>query len=70
MANQLRTVADIVADLQKLPQNLPVLVGCHYDNDDGLTYRVGVGVVNVEHSEAEFYYQTEPPDGFQAVTIC
>lgn len=66
-----RTVADLVAALQRLPQNLPVLAGCHYDNDDGFTTNVSVNVQTVSHSEDRFYGWADPtdPGAFQAVTV-
>lgn len=67
----IRTVADLVAELQKQPQDLPVLVGCHFDNDNGLTDRVGVALEDVEHSEGEFYMSADPSwsNTFKAVTV-
>ena len=67
----IRTVGDLVAELLKQPQDLPVLVGCHYDNDDGLTDQVGVRHAIVAHSEGEFHIEVEPPwaGAFQAVTV-
>lgn len=67
-----RTVADIINDLSKLPQDLPVLVGCHFDNDDGLTNEVDVRMSHVAHSEDRFFTEWDPAWGgptFQAVTI-
>lgn len=71
MATPHRTVADLVADLQALPQDLPVLVTCHYDNDDGLRKSPTARVETVSHSEAEFYYWSDPadPGSFSAVVV-
>jgi len=68
----LRTVADVVADLLKLPQNLPVLAGTHYDNDVALNGAVRVEVSDVDHIESDYYDWTDPsgnPTAFKAVTI-
>ena len=69
--SQVTTVADVVADLLRLPQGLPVLVSCHYDNDDGLRPVTSVGVDHVIHSEAEFYTGWDPADpaSFAVVTL-
>lgn len=66
-----RTVSDLVADLQALPQDLPVLVTCHYDNDDGIRHQPHASVETVAHSEAEFYGWSDPSDpaAFQAVVV-
>lgn len=73
MSTPLRTVADVIADLSQYPQDMPVLAGCHYDNDDGLTSAVSVGLSLVEHSEIDYYMDLDPnwpsPGSFQAVTI-
>lgn len=67
---KVQTVAELVKALQALPQHLPVLVGCHYDNDNGLTDQVDVGLSHVGHSEAEFYHHQDPSSpGFTVVTI-
>lgn len=69
----LRTVADVIADLSQLPPDMPVLAGCHYDNDNELTGDVTVRVALVDQIEAEFYTDLDPnwptPGAFQAVTI-
>lgn len=68
----INTVADLVAALQQLPQNLPVLAGTHYDNDVALRTKVDVRVSDVEHIEAEYFIWTDPsgnPSAFKAVTI-
>lgn len=70
---QVRTVGDLVAALQQMPQDLPVLAGTHYDNDRALTNEVYVDLNRVFHLEAEFH-DYEPgnspmPGSFQAVTI-
>lgn len=67
----IRTVADLVAALQQMPQDAPVLAGCHYDNDDGLNDGVSVDLTHVSHSEAQYYYWADPtdPGAFKAVTI-
>lgn len=64
-----KTVADLVKELQALPQHLPVLVSCHYDNDDGLRDNPSAHLTKVEHSEAEFYYDSDDPTAFDAVTV-
>lgn len=71
---QIKTVGDLVAALQKLPQNDPVLVGCHYDNDDGLKDGVEVHREYVDQCDTygptKFFMGTDPPDpGFWAVTV-
>lgn len=67
------TVAAVIAELQKLPQDLPVLGGCHYDNDDGLTDDIAVRDTFVAPAEARFFDQVEPSWGyantFRAVVI-
>lgn len=71
-----RTVGEIVAELQTLPQDLPVLVGCHYDNDDGLRSRVQVLPIIADHGELDYFHQLPPgstradyPTMFGAVAI-
>lgn len=67
----IRTVADLVAALQKMPQDMPVLVGCHYDNDDGLSDQVSVDMQHVRHSEADYWVWGDPgdPDVIPVVTV-
>ena len=69
----IRTVADLIAALQKVPQDLPVLAGCHYDNDDALTNNVEVHVQPVFQTDGEYHMGDDPnwptPGGFLAVTV-
>jgi hypothetical protein len=67
----IRTVGDLVAALSKLPQDRPVLVGCHYDNDDGLTNDISVRDTIVAQSEGRFHFEADPSwsGHFQAVVI-
>lgn len=69
----INTVGDLVAELLKQPQDLPVLVGCHYDNDNGLTNQVSVRACFAAQTEGDFYIDVEPGWGytgtFQAVTV-
>jgi hypothetical protein len=69
--SQIRTVGDLVAALQQMPQDLPVLVGTHFDNDVALTNDVGVALGGVVHSEGEFHFWADPtdPTAFKAVTV-
>lgn len=64
-----KTVGDLIAELRQLPQNLPVYVGTHYDNDTGLTDTFDVSVARIEHSESIFYYETDDPNATQGVAI-
>lgn len=66
-----KTVAQLIAELQQLPQDLPVLGGCHFDNDDGLTNDFTVRVETVAHSESRYFYNVDPgdPGSFLAVTL-
>lgn len=71
---KVKTVGDLVAALQQMPQDAPVIVGCHYDNDNGLKDNVQVYREYIDHADSyagdNFYIQTEPPNpGFWAVTI-
>ena len=65
------TVAQLVAQLLKQPQDLPVLVGCHYDNDNALTDQVYVATSVVVQSEGEFHLEVDNsyPGAFTAVTV-
>lgn len=67
----IRTVGDLAAALNQMPQDLPVLVGCHFDNDDGLTNDVRVRMIVASHSEDRFYYEADPndPGTFRAVAV-
>ena len=66
-----RTVGDLIAELQQMDQTLPVLVGCHYDNDNGLKNQVSVRVATVGQVEDEYYDWADPtdPGTFQAVLV-
>jgi hypothetical protein len=69
--SNIKTVGDLVAALQQLPQDLPVLAGCHYDNDNALTNDVHVNIAPVFQVDGEFHDFDDPhsPTGFKAVTI-
>ena len=71
MTRPTRTVGDLIAELQQYNPALPVLVTCHFDNDDGLRHDPGVQVCSVSHSEAEFYLWTNrsDPNSFKAVVV-
>lgn len=56
------TVATLIAELKSMPQDLPVVVSCHYDNDDGLRWEGDVRLALVRPDEAE--YVSDSVDGW------
>jgi len=56
------TVAELIAELQKLPQDLAVFTQESYDNDCEWVRTSSVRVATVYHAEDIFYMEIDPAD--------
>lgn len=64
-----KTVAQVIAELSQFPADMEVMSSTHYDNDTALSDDLDIGVHDVSHHEAHFWYSADPQYANKKVVV-